>query len=118
MSGEQDFVRLQDLPERGVAGFARRSLGAQLGIRRDSDDQRDELDLQRLRHAAALLAPARRIRMQLMIDVRGTHAVVGTVGDGASQRMQQDGRIEPAAVRDAELSAGAGNQALDTGKQC
>ena len=118
VSGEQDFVRLQDLPERGIASVARRRLGTQLGVRRDGDDQRDEFDLQRLRDPAALLAPARRIRMELMVDVRGAHAVVRAIGDGARQRMQQDGGIEPAAERDAQLGASPGNQAFYAGKQC
>ena len=53
-----------------------------------------------------------------MIDVHGAHAVVRAIGDGARQSMQQDGGIEPAAERDAQLGASPGNQAFYAGKQC
>ncbi len=53
-----------------------------------------------------------------MIDVRGAHAVVRAIGDGARQSMQQNGGIQPAAERDAQLGASPGNQAFYAGKQC
>jgi hypothetical protein len=53
-----------------------------------------------------------------MVDVGSTHAVVRAIGDGTGQRMQQDGGIEPAAERDAQLGASPGNQAFYAGKQC
>jgi hypothetical protein len=88
MRGQQDFVRLQDFPERRVARVASGRLDAHLCACRDADDQWDELDLERLRNPAAPPAPARRIGMQLMIDMRGAHAVVRAVRDGAGDSVQ------------------------------
>ncbi len=97
MSGQQPFRWLEQAPQRAVAHIARRGFQALAARAIHRNAQADVLDAERGSGLRAPLAPVRGIRMQPVIDMRGTQARAEIE---APQRGEQHGRVETAAEGD------------------